>query len=92
MLIQNHVRHDSIIASQRLAIEFCNTIGPSRTSCDVGVMSALEGRNRLDMLSQRFSESDPKLTFTGTIPRIRSTKPRDNFHSEANRNNRFCWA
>ena len=26
MLIQNLVRHDSIIASQRLVVEFCNTI------------------------------------------------------------------
>src|SRR5262249_30500367 len=27
MLIQNLMRHDSIIASQRLVVEFCNTIG-----------------------------------------------------------------
>ena len=26
MLIENLLRHDSIIASQRLAVEFCNTI------------------------------------------------------------------
>jgi hypothetical protein len=28
MLIQKPVRHDSIIASQRLVVEFCNTIHP----------------------------------------------------------------
>jgi len=28
MLIQKLVRHDSIIASQRLVAEFCNTIPP----------------------------------------------------------------
>ena len=32
MLIQKPVRHDSIIASQRLVVEFCNTIGHEQTS------------------------------------------------------------
>jgi len=32
MLIQNPVRYDSIIASKRLIVEFCNTIGPNPKS------------------------------------------------------------
>ena len=32
MLIQDLVRHDSIIASQRLVVEFCNKIGQEKTS------------------------------------------------------------
>jgi len=37
--------------------------GPTRTSRDVGLTSALEGRNRLDLFNQRFSVSEPKGTW-----------------------------
>src|SRR5262249_22927604 len=39
-----------------------SVLGTKRPLRQVRFMSAVGGRSRLDMLSQRFSESDPKLT------------------------------
>jgi hypothetical protein len=55
MLIQELVRHDSIIASQRLVVEFCNKIGPLRPSMIKSLGSSLA---QLAVASQPRSERE----------------------------------
>src|SRR6266850_104561 len=58
MLIQELVRHDSIIASQRLVVEFCNKIGPYPTCvephCSLAhLVRKGEQRRRADRMRRR---------------------------------------
>src|SRR5262245_28810575 len=44
MLIQKRVHHDSVIASQRLVVEFCNTIEVKADESQVGMLASFFAR------------------------------------------------